>query len=63
MNGHLTGWFDISSEVRQGDSLSPMLFSIFINDSVDRLQEAHAGVSVRGEEINLLMYADDVVLI
>ncbi len=63
LNGQLTGWFDISSGVRQGDSLSPTLFAIFINDMADEMRKAHAGVPMGGEYLDLLMYADDVVLI
>ncbi len=63
MNGQLTGWFDISSGVRQGDSLSPTLFAIFINDMADEMRRAQVGVPIGGEYIDLLMYADDVVLI
>ena len=32
LNNMALEWFDVSSGVRQGDSLSPMLFSIILND-------------------------------
>ncbi len=34
VNDNITQWFNISSGVRQGDSLSPTLFGLFINDSI-----------------------------
>ncbi len=58
-----TSCIGISSGVRQGDSLSLTLFAIFINDLADELLKVHARVSIGGEELNLLMYTDDVVLI
>ena len=32
LNSYLTDWFDCKNGVRQGDTLSPTLFSVFIND-------------------------------
>ena len=32
LNGELTDWFPVASGVRQGDSLSPILFAIYVND-------------------------------
>ena len=32
LNGQRTGWFMSNSGVRQGDTLSPNLFSLYIND-------------------------------
>ncbi len=63
VNGELTDWFDINNGVRQGDSLSPVLFSVFINDLADRVREADLGVKVGGENIPMSLYADDVVFL
>ena len=35
-----TDWFSINSGVRQGDTLSPTLFSLFINDSAKEIKAA-----------------------
>ena len=53
----------VTAGVRQGDSLSPTLFSIFVNDLADDVREKEAGVYVGGLQIPILLYADDVVLI
>ena len=63
LNGHLTDWFPIHSGVRQGDSLSPTLFAAFINDLSQEMIELNVGVKVGGECLNMLLYADDIVLI
>ena len=64
VNGRLTGWFDISSGVRPGDSLFPTLFSIFINGLVKEISDMKLGVKFDGQNhIALLLYADDVVII
>ena len=63
LNNELSDWFPVSSGVRQGDSLSPVLFASFINDLVDKINEAGAGVYMGGEQVSLLMYADNIVLI
>ena len=64
VNGRLTGWFGVSTGVRQGDSLSPTLFSIFINDMAKEISDMKLGVKYDGENhLALLLYADDVVII
>ena len=35
VNSTFTGWFKTSRGVRQGDTLSPTLFNILINDLID----------------------------
>ena len=48
--------------MRQGDSLSPILFTVFINDLAAKMNNIEAGVPVGLDKLSLLMYADDIVL-
>jgi exonuclease III len=49
--------------VRQGCPLSPILFSCFVNNLVDRLKEKGFGVEIGNRELCSLLYADDIVLL
>ena len=63
INGKLTDWFDCKTGVKQGDCLSPTIFSLFINDLVGEINDLDLGIDVEGEKIALLLYADDIVLL
>ena len=64
VNGRLTDWFSQVSGVRQGDTLAPTLFAIFINDLALEIRSLGLGIPTQNDEnISILMYADDVVLI
>ena len=63
INGHITSWFNSDFGVRQGDSVSPTLFGIYINDLVHDLKNTGCGISVDNEKIQCLLYADDIALI
>ena len=63
INGMLTDTFRVQRGVKQGCLISPTLFSVYINDLADDLKSANLGVNVNETIINLLMYADDVVLL
>ena len=54
--------FDVTNGVRQGDSLSPTLFSIYLNDLATEIKDLNVGVPVADMCISLLLYADDIVL-
>ena len=49
--------------MRQGDSLSPLLFASFINDLGQQLNALNIGIDIGGGKLNLLVYADDIVCI
>lgn len=64
----LTDSFPIETGVRQGCVLSPMLYSLFLNDLARRLKkmgdERGIGVPVDNSgRLTLLLYADDIVLL
>ena len=51
----------MSSGVRQGDSLSPTLFVIFIDDLSHETKSLNAGIYIGGKLLHMLLYADDIV--
>jgi len=58
-----TEWFDLSTGVRQGCVMSPILFSLFINGLAREINKQGKGVDIGGRRVRLLMYADDIVLL
>ena len=59
-----TNWFPIKTGIRQGDSLSPTLFAIFINDLVVEIKEEYKGVKLNDNlSVPILLYADDIILL
>ncbi len=63
VNDNITQWFDISSGVRQGDSLSPTLFGLFINDLISEVKTLNLGVNINDIIISILAFAGDIVII
>ena len=51
------------SGIRQGDPMSPTLFSLFINDLARQLKSEGPVLQVGNTKINILLYADDMVLL
>ena len=59
----VTDQFPCQKGVRQGCILSPLLFSLFISDLETELRHNESGVKLNRMAMDLLMYADDIVLI
>ena len=50
--------------VKQGDVLSPILFNLYINDLVTKLNETQVdSINIGNTSINSLLYADDIILL
>ena len=63
--GHgTTDWFQIGKGVRQGCILSPCLFNLYAEYTMQNagLEEAQAGIKIAGKNINNLRNADDTTL-
>ena len=63
VDGELTEWFKIWVGVRQGCSLSPYLFNLMLEAMMQgALKDYTKGISINGELVNNLRFADDIDL-
>ena len=59
-----TTFFTQRHGVRQGCSLSPTLFNIYINELAKQLEQSAApGLTLHDSNVQFLLYADDLVLL
>ena len=42
--------------------MSPMLFSLFINELAVGVKNLNLGIDIGGKKLSILLYADDIVL-
>uniref|UniRef100_A0A8C5MQ68 ribonuclease H n=1 Tax=Leptobrachium leishanense TaxID=445787 RepID=A0A8C5MQ68_9ANUR len=64
VNGKRTEYFRQARGVRQGCSLSPTLFNIYINGLAEALESSSApGLTLHDTEVKFLLYADDLLLL
>ena len=58
-----TNWFQVHIGLRQGDTLSPILYIIFIDGLLQTIKAAKEGVSIGAVKLNNLAFADDIALL
>ena len=62
LEGEKLAAFRVEAGVAQGCSLSPILFSVFINDLLKAVEEAGLGIEISsGKRIGGMLFADDFV--
>jgi len=57
------GSFQLFCGVRQGGVLSPILFCVYVDCIIQRLQESKLGCWLGEVHVSCILYADDVILI
>jgi hypothetical protein len=62
VNGDITSPIECKLGVRQGESLSPFLFAMYINDLECALNDNNTGISIGHLKILTLFYADDLII-
>ncbi len=62
-NGNFSRQFSINQGVRQGALLSPLFYSIYINDFLVQLETQNLGLSIDTIYCGVLAYVDDIALI
>jgi hypothetical protein len=59
----LSSFFKNKTGLKQGDSLSPILFKLVLQKVIKSIQMCPSGIKIGKEQLNILTYADDSVLI
>ena len=63
LGDEFTDFFQVELGLRQGDSLSPILYLIFIDGLIKVIREALQGIMLGSTKLNILGFADDLTLL
>jgi len=63
IEGTLSSFFENKTGLKQGDPLSPTLFNLALQKVIQSIEIVPTGTKIDKEQMNILEYADDIVLI
>ena len=63
VNEMFSPWFPVSNGLKQGCKISPTLFSIYINDLAQEINDLNCGIMIDDIMVSTLLYADDIIFI
>jgi len=63
IEGTQSSFFEKTTGLKQGDSLSPILFNLVLQKVIQSIKMVPSGIKIGKEQENVLTYADDIVLI
>ena len=55
--------FTVTNGVKQGGVLSPTLFSVYVNELLDNMQNSGYGCSIGDKFVGCVSYADDIIIL
>ena len=62
-NSYISPKFEVTNGVRQGGVLSPRLFSVYVDELLEKLKISGAGCHIGHIFVGALGYADDIILL
>ena len=63
IEGILSYFLENKTGLKQGDSVSPLLFSLALQKVIQSIKVAPSSIRIGKEQLNVLAYADDIALI
>ena len=63
IEGTLSSFFKNKTSLKEGDSLSPILFNLVLQKVIQSVKMVPSGIKIGKEQLNILAYADDIALI
>lgn len=61
-NNNLTPQIKTMAGIRQGNSLSPLLFNLIMEQLIEAVKHTGLGYRVEQHQLNIMCYVDDAVL-
>ena len=61
-NNHYSQQFEVTNGVRQGGVLLPLLFSVYVDELLDKLKQNNTGCHIGHHFMGALGYADGLIL-
>ena len=63
IEGTFSFFFKNKTGLKQGDTLSPILFNLASQKVIQSIKMVPSGIKIGKEQLNILAYADDIALI